>query len=530
MCGIYSHLHFRGSRPDDENAKIPKEYTKHRVLSARGPDEHRTVATDNYQCEFHRLAIVGSDGHQPFSHAGVICMVNGEIYNHEELARIYEIQCATKSDCEIVMHLYIKLGMQKTLSLLDGEFAIVLIDTSTKTTYAARDMTGVKPLYYSMDADAEGFTYEIASMISAIENPVNVTHIEPGTMYVFTRRTIRMKSIAYYNDLSSEKISHVEIYGMLQKAIAKRIIHSDRPVGFLLSGGLDSSIVLAMALDSGLLAHPPHVFTYGFDEKAPDVQSARIMVDHLRRVHGDDCIHYHRIIESVKDGIREIPNVIKATETFDTTTIRASTPMKRLCAWIRENTDVRVILSGEGSDELFGGYLYNMYAPDDDAFVREIQLRLRELYMFDNLRADRCSAAHGLEIRPPFLDSTLILNVQRSGLLKRPTNITKPLLRDCIRAFGRDLLPQEILEGRKEAFSDAVGLSWKKELEIYASKFDFHVDCPLQVTSKTTEYFQFLFEQHFGKNLWYILPHYWVPNQDWIDTKGESSATCLPIY
>ncbi len=542
MCGIYAHLHHVVAKK--------QEYPKNPQLTRRGPDEFREYHASNFYVAFHRLAIVGRDGMQPFvdRDADITLLVNGEIYNHEE----YNQDCKTQSDCEVILHLYKKLGFKEMIKRIDGEFAIILIDNKHGITYACRDRYGVKPLYYSMQVYDDATTVELASLVSPMNPNSHVNHIIPGTLYEFSTRGMKVSHLNYF--ICKKTIG---IYNSLVAAVTKRITHSDRPVGFLLSGGLDSSIVLALALRSGKLKQPPMVFTFGFTLDAPDVKAAKVVVDHLRSQYGPECVNYRLVtpeqlgyVAETKDvatqertniqaGLDAIPEVIEMLETFDTTTVRASTPMYLLCKWISQNTDVKVILSGEGSDELFGGYLYFKYAPNHREFVNETHKLMNELYMYDNLRADRSSASNGLEIRPPFLDTNLVYSVQMSDLLQRSTTTTKELLRNVIREALPSLLPVSILDGKKEAFSDAVGYDWKRAIPQHAERQILR--SPYRISqldlspfiipgNPESMYFQILFKQYNGSQRWNLLKRLWLPNKKWIDTGDEPSATALPNY
>ena len=500
MCGIYACFHYGREC-----------HYHHNTLTLRGPDETCIVDDDNFQLAFYRLAIMGvSEGHQPFKNGFAYIMCNGEIYNYEDLANKYCIDLKTGSDCEIISELYDKDKSCEWVAELDGEFAFIIVDESTGLIQFARDRMGIKPLYYNL-SDA----FELASEIKALTYTDNVQHVLPHRLYTYdiNNRTISsMKYAAYlYSDGLCENTIIVDLYD----AVIKRISQSEREIGFLLSGGLDSSIVLSIAMDSGILRSKPHVFTFGFSNDAPDVKAARVMVEWLEAKYGADCLDWHLVIQDVDDGINALPDVIYTLETYDTTTIRASTPMYLISKYISENTNVKVIISGEGADELFGGYLYFQYAPNEFAYRSEIKKLMDELYLFDVLRSDRTTAAWGLEMRPPFLDSKLIDGVYNIKARDK-SEYTKELLRNSV--IG--LLPDAILWGKKEAFSDAVGLSWQDTIEEVAKSRGL----------TTKKLFKQMFNLVIGKKLSHLVPHYWVPNQDWVDTGGESSARVLSIY
>lgn len=525
MCGIYFYYH-RGLGISDLN---------HNLLNRRGLDATQDLEDWDFYALFYRLAIVGvRDGMQPFDMDDIVLLCNGEIYNHIELEKTADLKEKTQSDCECILHLYAKFGIEHTVHVLDGEFAFILYDKKKKLIHFVRDRLGRKPLFYY---DVRGKnnekieTVEIASLHSGLST-LDGEQVIPGHIYTYDVAN-KILSVQRYNSFMykpNPNITKEDIYGAFKLAVEKRITQSERPVGFLLSGGFDSSLVLSVALNSKLLKVPPHVFTIGFEEKASDVLAAEQMVKWLRNKYGEECIVWHKVIMSVEDGIKRIPEVIKALETYDTTTIRASTPMYLISEFIAKNTDVKVILSGEGSDELFGGYLYFRYAPNDIAFRAEIVDLLDDLYLYDVLRADRSTAAHSLEIRPPFLDDKLVDIVLSSRELVRSENTTKELIRKVVE--GRNLLPEFILHGKKEAFSDAVGLSWKEEIAKYAEKLTIEEIpwCPhITPITKEEKWYQSIFFKEFNDN-WYLLPGLWLPNQSWIKTGNEPSARVLPIY
>lgn len=545
MCGIYAYIH------NQEN-KI--SVCDHTYLQKRGPDECKIIETDDYMLAFYRLAVVGvSNGEQPFEFQNIRLMCNGEIYNYQELRKMCDIQCKTDSDCEIIIYLYKKYGIEKTVSLLEGEFAFVLIDMDKNLVHFARDHIGIKPLYMAIDycVTDDNQTNKISQielssvMYSMCLKSIGV-HVNPRVIYTYDMVSKTLSEQMYTSFIyTPEHASNELIQTALYRAVCKRIQQTERPIGFLLSGGLDSSIILAIAIQSGLLKHTPEVFTFGFSKDAPDVQSATLMIDWLKNQYGANCLNWHLVIQSVHDGLSNLPNVICALETYDTTTIRASTPMFLLSKYISEHTDVRVILSGEGSDELFGGYMYFKYAPNDLAFRSEIIYLLNNLFYYDALRADRTTATHGLELRPPFLDKVLINTVLHDKRLTKCVVTTKELLREVIRCFKTSipLLPHEILYGRKEAFSDAVGWQWKDSIEAYATKqlsdvliYDelvthkpLYNNSHIIPTTNEMRYYQQIYSNHFSQNF-NILHKLWLPNQAWVNTGNEPSARSLAVY
>lgn len=539
MCGIYSIFNRNTSQ------------LRHIKIQPRGPDDVKVVTKSNSDmiAAFYRLAIVGREnGMQPFidDENDTIVLCNGEIYNHRSLVEEYKIEEELKSDCDVITHLYQKTRIEQLVRSLKGEFAFIIIDIKLKLVHFARDPMGVKPLYYSIENDDVKDnvnenddreckkTFELSSIIDAMvcKKP---QHVVPGFLYTYDLKSETLSKLRYkeFMILPNKISNKASIYEKLKNAVVKRIQQSERPLGFFLSGGIDSCTILSIALKEYTFSEPPKVFTFGFHDQAPDVVAARKMVEWLYDEYGEDCIDWHLIIQPVKAGINALNKVIHALETYDTTTIRASTPMYLLSKYISRNTDVKVLLTGEGSDELFGGYLYNLYAPNDYAFREEIITSLNNLYIYDVLRADRVTACHGLEIRPPFLDTELIDEVLGyPNLVNTSTNLTKMLLRNII--AEQKLLPDVILYGRKEAFSDAVGLCWQDEIETFANSFiKININknklAPhINAKTKTAQYFQSEFCRIFGKK-WYLLPKYWLPNQDWVQT-DEPSARALAVY
>jgi asparagine synthase (glutamine-hydrolysing) len=541
MCGIYFKLRKRAT-PDNERYD-------HQHLHDRGPDEVQLVNTADYFAAFHRLAIVGvKDGMQPFIDGDIVLLCNGEIYNYMELLARHSIIPKTSSDCEVILHLYRKYGIHFAVTQLLGEFAFILYDAKDKSLYFARDIYGRKPLFFSFSSDDKICVSSLYKCIDYREGdgrqviPRNIYHYKAGAgLFVMNYFTHVVRyDLSITPDILMKKFSN---------AVRCRVHQSERPVGFLLSGGFDSSLVLSVALDlfPGLRKVGVDAFTIGFHENAPDVKSAALMVDWLRAKYGNECIRWHKHILPIEEGIKAIPQVVRCLETYDTTTIRASVPMYLISRYIAMETKVRVILSGEGSDELFGGYLYFKFAPNELQRKAEIIKLLDRLYLYDCLRADRTTADWGLEIRTPFLDeefTTCALNyyegVPPSDI--PPSQNTKALIRYVVDKQPVRYLPDEILHGKKEAFSDAVGLSWKEAITEYCSKMEFKKNEPAtdkypvspDITPETPEmrYFQSLFSREFGQDLhtWRLLEELWLPNQSWVRTGVEPSARVLSVY
>lgn len=543
MCGIY--FMYRN--------KLQYTPTNHKTLHNRGPDEVKIVSDVDYYAAFYRLAIMDvAGGMQPFvkkdANTDIIMLCNGEIYNYQELAVKYNLYMHSKSDAECILELYQKVGIDRCIRELNGEFAVIIYDKIKNVVHFARDRFGRKPLYMAcntINGVPSLTTFEIGSLYKSLDLS-NKTIVYPGTICtVDLSNGKQILTVQEYNRFmfnpSSVTLSLQQEYDMLYnifvKAVKKRITQTERQVGFLLSGGFDSSLVLSVALSMDII-HKPHVFTIGFDENASDIKAAEEMVTFLRKKHGADCIIWHKVILPVDDGLEAIPSVIYAIETYDTTTIRASVPMWLISKYISEKTDVKVIISGEGSDELFGGYMYFKYAPNDQAVYSEICTLLNDLHYYDVLRADKTTSYFGLEVRTPFLDDEFVKAVLATDKIKATTTTTKLFIREIVEDL--DLLPYNILYGKKEAFSDAVGHNWKDSINDHAEKMvnvvdyidravtaDYAVHC--LPTTYETVWYQNIFNDYFP-GAWYLLPQLWLPNQTWVNTGTEPSARALSKY
>lgn len=555
MCGIYARFKksdecissnvsdYELSVNNGNESNLGGTLANHTSLTNRGPDDCKIIKTDDYELAFYRLAIVGMQhGMQPFIFDHVTLLCNGEIYNYQDLHESYGVPNETGSDCEIIAHLYKLIGIERTIDEIDGEFAFILIDNDSKIVYFSRDYMGIKPLYYSFYTYEKTYYLELSSEIKGMNNMVSAQHCLPRHIYSYDMKAGIMSYQQYtmLKYLPTHKDNNM-LFNNFVYAVERRITQSERPVGFFLSGGLDSSLVLSVALEyyhkqklNRVKVTTPQVFTFGFDKNAPDVLSAKSFVNWARDKYGNDCMEWHLVIQDISEGLHAIPAVIHALETYDTTTIRASTPMYLLSHYIAKNTNVKVLLSGEGSDELFGGYLYFKYAPNDVSFRSEILTLMNNLYLYDVLRADRSTASNGLEIRPPFLDKTFVNSVLQHEHLSKGQITTKELLRNIFK--GKDMLPENILLGKKEAFSDAVGLSWKDSITLYAKAFmeknkDIVYETSYHITPVTDEMkmYQMIFYHIFGNNF-SLLPALWLPNQSWVNTGIEPSARVLTIY
>ncbi|MCR5486726.1 MAG: asparagine synthase B, partial [Lachnospiraceae bacterium] len=433
-----------------------------KIMSMRGPDKSMSRKAGKGRMGFNRLSIMGPapTGMQPFSHKGNMLVCNGEIYGFrflKEYLLSMGYRFKSESDCEILLPLYEMLGTAM-FRLLDAEFACVIYDAGRDEFIAARDPIGIRPLYYGEDENgALVFASEPLALVGTCER---IRPFPPGHFYSggkFTEYRDMTRVSAYKQDSMEEIASN--IHDRLLSGIKKRL-DSDVPVGFLLSGGLDSSLVCGAA--SRFLDKPIKTFAIGMDKDAIDLKYARKVADHIHSDHTE-------VIITREDVIKAIEPVIRILGTYDITTVRASIGMYLLCKWIHEHTDIRVILTGEISDELFG-YKYTDFAPSAKAFQEEACKRIREIHMYDVLRADRSISANSLEARVPFGDLDFVEYVMSiDPERKRNTyGLGKYLLRNAFRKDG--LIPEEILMREKAAFSDAVGHSLRDDLMEHAEE------------------------------------------------------------
>ena len=447
MCGIFFISNTEGYSQED----VLGAFTK---IKHRGPDDSQFLFKENSFCMgFHRLSINDTTkfGNQPFSLKENLLICNGEIYNHEQLSIPYQHKLQSLSDCEPLLHMFNSgKDMNHICNSIDGVFAFCIVTTEGKFVIA-RDRIGIRPLYWTRLLNGGyAFSSEAKSLIPL--NPIHITHFPPGHYF-------EDGHLWKYDSLSIEKsvFSCNILASILESSVRKRLM-SDRPVGFLLSGGLDSSLIASIG--AKYYEEPISTFSIGMNVDAPDLKYARKVSEFIGSNHKE-------FIFSFEEGCDAIENVINSLESYDTTTIRASVPMWILSKYISENTDIKVILSGEGADELFGGYIYTRNAPNKHLFKLECNRLVDEVHMFDALRADRCTAAHGLELRVPFFDRELVnyvKSIDPTIKMSSTDKIEKHVLR---KSFDINILPKDVLWRQKNAFSDAVGYNWVDNLREY---------------------------------------------------------------
>ena len=495
---------------------------------SRGPDESRIVNTGNGLLGFHRLAIMGltPEGMQPFQlgESWVVC--NGEIYGFEKIKESLsaKYQFKSGSDCEILLPMYREYGVDM-FDMLDAEYALIIYDGETKEYIAARDPIGIRPLYYGYDANGTiVFASEAKNIVRLCDK---VMPFPPGHYYK-NGKFVCYRDITKVDAVSDDELEVVcqKIHEKLVAGVEKRLV-SDSKVGFLLSGGLDSSLVCAIAQKK--LSHPIKTFGIGMSEDAIDLKYAKQVADYIGSDHTEVYMTKEQVIASLDD-------VVRMLGTFDITTVRASMGMYLLCKWIHENTDVRVLLTGEISDELFG-YKYTDFAPSAEAFQEESEKRVRELHMYDVLRADRCISVNSLEARVPFGDLDFVKYVLSIDPAKKMNVYDKGkyLLRH---AFEGDYLPHDILYREKAAFSDAVGHSMVDYLKEYAEgyytdeEFEEKRKQYAHATPFTKEslLYREIFEKYYpGQGE--MIVDFWMPNKSWEGCNvNDPSARVLSNY
>ena len=474
-----------------------------RRMKHRGPDEFdQHIFPDGSVLAHERLAIIDlTTGRQPIQGCQDAWVIhNGEIYNHQALRDTILKGHTFRSHCdsEVIVHLWEEYG-PAFCNLLDGVFAFVVMDRHSFM--AARDPIGVKPLYYGFDE--EGRMYFSSEMKAIHDYCYELKAFPPG--YYYTPETGFVK---YFKpewedvEMAVEPYDPAKLRNSLIRAVEKRLM-SDVPLGVLLSGGLDSSLVASVTkrlMDEE--GKPLHSFSVGISPDAPDMVAAREVAEFLGTIH-------HEVFYTIEEGLAALPRVIWHLETYDVTTIRAATPMYFLSKAIRE-AGIKVVLSGEGSDEIFGGYLYFHNAPSDRDFQEETVRRVLRLSTADCLRADKSTMAHGIEARVPFLDkeflkTAMLMEPAAKRPDKRHGRPEKYVLRKAFDTPDRPWLPHHILWRQKEQFGDGVGYSWIDSVVAYtdsqvsdaemasaAERFPYNTP-----DTKEAYFFRKVFEHHF---------------------------------
>tara|TARA_A100000164_G_C21927285_1_gene783764 strand:- start:290 stop:1885 length:1596 start_codon:yes stop_codon:yes gene_type:complete len=476
----------------------------------RGPDWSGVFNNDKAIMTHERLAIVDpTSGKQPLfsENKNLVLAANGEIYNHLELRKQFKnnYNFQTKSDCEVILCLYQEKG-SSFLDELNGIFGFALYDITKDEYFVARDHMGIIPLYIGWD---ENGTFYVASELKALEGICTKIELFPPGYYLHSSdgelKRWHERDWKDYNAVKENKTNIKKIRTALEESVHRQLM-SDVPYGVLLSGGLDSSITSAIAKkysekriesnDVDTAWYPQlHSFAIGL-EGSPDLVAARKVADHINTIH-------HEVKFTIQEGVDAIKDVIYHLETYDITTIRASTPMYLLARAIKA-MGIKMVLSGEGADEIFGGYLYFHKAPSAEDFHEETVRKLDKLHMYDCLRANKSLAAWGIEGRVPFLDKEFIdvaMSINPKDKMINEDRMEKWVLR---KAF-EDILPESIAWRQKEQFSDGVGYSWIDKLKEMVEKeisdeqlTNAHYKFPIQPPSSKEEfYYRSIFTEHF---------------------------------
>lgn len=574
MCGIFALLN------NIHNINIVnKEFIKGQ---SRGPEFSKL--DDSYMkmiLGFHRLAINGLNeaSNQPLVINDIVLICNGEIYNYKTLYKYMDIEPVTGSDCEVIIHLYLKYGIEQTLTMLDGVFSFILYDTRItedldNRVYVARDPYGVRPLYYLKNnrEDTNTTIYGFASELKCLEKFYNldiknnsISQFTPGTYSIFnlpnnvsTQWRLLQENIPYFipsfshslsysslniNDLTIINTStmiknfYKNIAYYLKISVNKRCLTTERPIACLLSGGLDSSLITALVANyyrSNNIETQLETYSIGLKD-SEDLKYARIVADYIGSKHTE-------IIVTEQEMFEAIPEVIYAIESYDTTTVRASIGNYLLGKYISTHSDAKVIFNGDGSDELLGGYLYMNKCPDDIEFDMESRRLLKDIHAFDVLRSDKSISSNGLEPRTPFLDrnfTNYVLSIP--PYFRNHKNFSAPeknLLRNAfslenfVNIEGIQLLPDEILWRKKEAFSDGVSCQGRSLYVILQEKIAYQLNLD-EFTNKyspsieTEKYFYRKIFDECYPNCSQILPYFWMPKYT---NATDPSARTLTFY
>ena len=468
MCGIIGIF---GKK--DQEARRSQALKMASTIRHRGPDWSGIYSDDFCLLAHERLSIVDVEhGAQPLHDTtkGRVLIANGEIYDHQQLRTSLkkDHQWQTKSDCEVLLYLYDEHGPD-FLSKIDGIFAFCIYDPITKEYFIARDHIGIVPLYIGWDSAG---ILHVASEMKALEPYCEkLQEFPPGHYYLgSTKEFVTWYKPEWATKIPTTPVSLSKLHQELETAVKKQLM-CDVPYGVLISGGLDSSLIAAIAakfsrrrIESGDQEEAwwprLHSFSIGL-EGSPDVTFARQVAEYIGSVH-------HELKFTVQEGIDALRDVIYHIETYDVTSIRASTPMYLMARKIK-SLGIKMVLSGEGADEVFGGYLYFHMAPDAQEFHQETVRKLQKLSKYDCLRANKSMAAWGIEVRVPFLDKQFMeyaMGIDPSDKMCPGTTLEKEILRKAFIGY----LPDEILYRQKEQFSDGVGYSWIDHLKKHTAE------------------------------------------------------------
>jgi asparagine synthase (glutamine-hydrolysing) len=515
MCGIFAYL----------NDTIEEEHLNHMYStgSKRGP-EHSTLKkiSDKVYFGFHRLAINGLNdtSNQPIQYKHFYLICNGEIYNYNYLSKHYNLN--TQSDCEVILQLYEQFGVE-SFPLLDGEFSFILYDDLKKEILVVRDPYGIRPLYENKTS----MGYMFSSVLESMKlDTKTLKQVKPGTYTIYNYDKgffHKWLSHSFHNIRDTYHLTQTKedcmkgMYYLLEQSIIKRISCSERPVCCLLSGGLDSSLVCAIASRYYRIhSKKLHTFSVGM-AGSPDLYYASMVAKHINSVH-------HEVIYSEDEFFNSIKYVIKDIESYDTTTVRASVGNWLIGKYIKEHTDFKVVLNGDGADELMGGYLYFEYCKTSSEFKEECFRLLEQIHCFDVLRSDRCISSHGLEPRTPYLDKYFAKFYLSIPVQYRKTLIEKELIRTSVEMYNPELLPSKVLWRKKEAFSDGVSGIHQSWYQIIQSRLKDYT--PIAGLTPEQSYYKTIFDSYYPE-CEHLIPYYWMPRFIY---SNDPSARTIQLY
>jgi asparagine synthase (glutamine-hydrolysing) len=462
---------------------------------------------NNYFLGFHRLAINGlnTDSNQPLYHDGVYLICNGEIYNYKDLCREYNITLNTESDCEIIIHLYKKVGLKNTITILDGVFAFVLLDITTDTYYIGRDPIGIRSLYYVSDRG----NLSVCSEMKGINQYGVCAQFPPGHFYSSKTNLMEKYYLHHYlPKLDNKDEIQYHIQKKLEAAVKKRLM-SDRPIGCILSGGLDSTLITALVCKH-YKPYTMNTYTIGL-EGSVDLKYAKIASDYLKTNHHEFVVSEEQFLGSIKETIKQV-------ESYCTTTVRASVGNYLISKYISETNKDVVIFCGDVADEIFGSYRGLINAPDENGFYYENLKLIEDIHYFDVLRSDKSIAGAGLEARVPFGDKDFVqyvMSIKPSLKMFDDIKIEKLILRESF----QELLPEELIYRRKEAFSDGVSSllrSWYEIIQEFTDTLytdeefnkkikQYHHNQPYD---KESLYYREVFDEYYP-NQEKTIPYFW---------------------
>jgi len=551
MCGI--SLYLINNKNITEKYKILSKWLdKLNNIHHRGPDNTKHIVIENDEWliyfGFHRLAINGSDkaSNQPFIFNNIYMIVNGEIWNHRELEKKYNIVCKSKSDCEVIIHLYNKIGFENMIKELNGEYGIVVFDDNKKELYIGRDRFGIRSLYYVENGKDDKLELSVCSEGKGIYKQNKDTEIKvfPPSSYYHLKLGDKSSINNYYNlreniknKISDENECIKNINILFEKAIEIRMM-SEHNIACLLSGGLDSSLVVSVY--NKLLKNKnknSNVYTYSIGlPGSTDLKFAKEVAEYLGTI--------HTTIEVTEDEFfNAIEDVIKQIESYDTTTVRASVGQYLVCNYIKNHSlayklDIKCIMCGDISDEIFGSYRGFMLAPNEELYELENIKQIENVNQFDILRAEKSIAGNSLEGRVPFADYDFVeyvMSIDPKLKMFNDNRMEKYILR---KAFENGYLPDSVLWRRKEAFSDGVSSHERSWCDIIKEKIDniYSDDDFIKFSAnyefnkpydKESLYYRTIFSKYYDEDMDKTIPYFW---RHPFCTETDPSARKLECY